>query len=53
MIPIIALYTKEEIVIVLLLLVIVLILVLILGYSIGVKETRKTLKETIHFKPLP
>lgn len=51
--PIIAIYTKEEIVIILLLLVILLILVLILGYSIGVKETRKTLKETISIKNLP
>lgn len=53
MIPIIALYTPEEIIIVILSLVIILILTIIVGYSLGVKETRRTLKETISVKTLP
>lgn len=51
--PIIAIYTNEEIIIILLCLVIVLILTTIVGYSLGVRETRKTLKETISIKHLP
>lgn len=50
MVPVIIIYSFKDLIILILFFIIIFLLLIFFGYTLGVKETRKTLKESLNIK---